>query len=405
MPGLCAGHCAIGRVMRIIFYTGKGGVGKTSVAGATALRCAEFGHKTLVMSVDLAHSLADSLDVVLDTHPKKVADNLWAQEVNALDELERHWGKMQRYISTVLATRGVDDIVAEESSTLPGLEELTSLIKLKQHAESGEFDVIVVDCAPTGETMQLFAFPEVTRWWLHRIFPIQRRMVKVARPVVGPLVSLPLPDDEVFAAVKDLFTELDGLTKLLRDDSICSMRLVLNLERMVIREAQRSFTYANLYGISTDCAVVNRAFPDQLKGGYFSGWLEVQAKYLKEVRDAFAPLPVLTVRYFDQEVVGKKMLRAVSNELFGDDDPTIRYYKGAPHKIKKRGNEYVMSIELPFTEKENISLLKKNEELIVNVGTQKRNMVLPRSLALRKVREARYRNGRLNIIFGGREDE
>ena len=395
-------HC--GSAMRILFYTGKGGVGKTSVAGATALRCAQFGHKTLVMSVDLAHSLADSLNVELDTEPKKVARNLWAHEVNALDELERHWGRMQKYISTVLSTRGVDDIVAEESSTLPGLEELTSLIKLKQHAESGEFEVIVVDCAPTGETMQLFAFPEVTRWWLHRIFPIQRRMVKVARPVVGPLVSLPLPDDQVFAAIKDLFTELDGLTGLLRDGVVCSMRLVLNLERMVIREAQRSFTYANLYGISTDCAVVNRAFPDQLRGGYFSGWLDVQAKYLSDVKEAFTPLPVLTVRYFDQEVVGKKMLEAMAEELFGDRDPTVRFYEGAPHRVRKKDGEYVMSIELPFTEKKEISLLKRHEELILSIGNQKRNMVLPRSLAVREVKEAKYRDGRLDITFGGREN-
>jgi arsenite-transporting ATPase len=390
--------------LRILLYTGKGGVGKTSVAGATALRCAEFGHKTLVMSVDMAHSLADSLDVKLDGGPKKVARNIWAQEVNALDELHKHWGKMQKYISTVLATRGVDDIVAEESSTLPGLEELTSLIKLKQHADSGEFEVIVVDCAPTGETMQLFAFPEVTRWWLDRIFPIQRRVLKVARPVVGPLVSLPLPDDQVFAAVKELFTELEGLTELLKDNSVSSMRLVLNLERMVIREAQRSFTYANLYGISTDCAVVNRAFPDQLKGGYFSGWVDVQARYMEEVKEAFAPLPVLSVRYFDREVVGKKMLEAMASELFGEGDPATRYYRGSPHRVKKDGEEYVLSIELPFTEKKEISLLKKDEELILSIGNRKRNMVLPRSLASKGVKGANYENGSLKITFGGRED-
>jgi arsenite-transporting ATPase len=390
--------------LRILLYTGKGGVGKTSVAGATALRCAQLGHRTLVMSVDMAHSLADSLDVRLDDEPRKVARNLWAQEVNALSELHKHWGRMQRYISTVLATRGVEDIVAEESSTLPGLEELTSLIKLKQHAESGEFDVVVVDCAPTGETMQLFAFPEVTRWWLNRIFPIQRRMVKVARPVVAPLVNLPLPDDEVFAAVKDLFTELDGLTELLRDSAVSSMRLVLNLERMVIREAQRSFTYANLYGISTDCAVVNRALPEQLKGGYFSGWVDVQARYLDEVKEAFAPLPVLTVRYFDREVVGKEMLEAMASELFGEGDPAAKFHKGSPHKVKKKGAGYVLSIELPFTEKKELTLLKKNDELILSIGNQKRNMVLPRSLASRVVKEASYENGRLRITFGGRED-
>ncbi len=390
--------------MRVIFYTGKGGVGKTSVAGATAIRCSEFGHRTLVMSVDLAHSLADSLDVRLDTEPKKVGENLWAQEVNALHELERHWGEMQRYISTVLAARGVDDLVAEESSTLPGLEELTSLIKLRQHAESGEYDVIVVDCAPTGETMQLFAFPEVTRWWLHRIFPIQRRVIKVARPVVGPLVNLPLPDDAVFAAIKDLFMELDELTGLLRDNSVCTMRLVLNLEKMVIKEAQRSFTYANLYGISTDCAVVNRALPVHLKNGYFSEWVDVQARYLAEVKEAFAPLSVLTVRFFEKEVVGKEMLRTMANELFGDDDPSRRYYSGSPHRLTKKKGEYVLMIELPFTGKKDISLLKNSEELAISVGGHKRNMILPRTLAIRRVKEASFKGKTLTIVFGGRED-
>ena len=250
--------------MRVILYTGKGGVGKTTVAAATAVKCASLGYKTLVISTDAAHSLADSVDAQVGDQPTELAPNLWGQEVNALHELEEHWDRIHIYLTSLFASQGVDDIVAEEMASPPGMEEVASLMWIKKHKREGKFDVLIVDCAPTGETLQLLAFPDVAKWYLNRIFPIHRMMNKVARPVMQPFISIPLPSDEIFGNVKDLLLDLEGMKKILGDPKVCTTRIVLNLEKMVVKEAQRAFTYLSLYDYLTDLIVVNRVLPPEV---------------------------------------------------------------------------------------------------------------------------------------------
>ena len=289
---------------RTILYTGKGGVGKTSVAAATALAIARSGLRTIVMSTDPAHSLSDSLETGLGPQPMPVADNLWAQEVQAEAEMERHWQAVQRWLGGLLSDRGVDRILAEELTVPPGMDEIFSLLQLKRHHESGEFDVIIVDCAPTGETLRLLSFPEVARWWLEKVFPWEKRLLTAARPFAKTVLDLPLPGNDVLAEVQDLVRNLIDMSEILRDRSRSSIRLVMNPERMVIKEAQRTFTYLNLYGYLTDAVVVNRVFPADVEGGYFSAWREVQREHVELVEQAFAPVPVLRAPFFEQEVVG-----------------------------------------------------------------------------------------------------
>ena len=275
--------------MRVILYTGKGGVGKTTVAAATAVKCASLGLKTLVISTDAAHSLGDSVDQEIGDQPTQLAPNLWGQEVNALHELEEHWDRIHIYLTSLFASQGVDDIVAEEMASPPGMEEVASLMWIKKHKREGKFDVLIVDCAPTGETLQLLAFPDVAKWYLDRIFPIHRMMNKVARPVMQPFINIPLPSDEIFSNVKDLLLDLEGMKKILGDPKVCTTRIVLNLEKMVVKEAQRAFTYLSLYDYLTDLIVVNRVLPPEVTDTYFDSWREAQQRYAVMVESAFCP--------------------------------------------------------------------------------------------------------------------
>jgi len=386
--------------MRVILYTGKGGVGKTSVAAATAVRCAQLGYRTLVISTDAAHSLGDSLDVEIGDRPVEVAPNLWAQEVNALHELENHWDRIHDYFTALFASQGVDDIVAEELATPPGMEEVASLMWIKHHQRAALYDVLVVDCAPTGETLQLLAFPDVARWYLNRIFPIERKVMKVARPMVQPFVSIPLPSDDLFGSVKELLLDLEGMKKVLADPKNCTVRLVLNLEKMVVKEAQRAFTYLSLYDYLTDLVVVNRVLPDEVTDDYFKSWRAVQKRYDKVVETAFAPVPILRTKLFDHEVVGVDALSEMGESIFGDRDPAEIYYHSVPQRITKQGNDYELMLHLPFVSKHDIDLTCREDELFVTVGPYKREISLPRSLRGRPVRGARLEEGTLHVTFG-----
>src|SRR5438067_158815 len=297
---------------RTILYTGKGGVGKTSVAAATARRCAAAGLRTIVLSTDPAHSLSDSLESELGGEPTQCGELLWGQEVQAQEEMERHWESVQDWLGEMLAERGVDRIIAEELTVPPGMDELFSLLQLKRQHEAGEYDAIVVDCAPTGETLRLLSFPDVAGWWLEKVFPIERRLVAAARPFARTLLDVPLPNDRVFDDVERLVANLTALNGILRNRSATTIRLVMNPDRMVIREAMRTFTYLNLYGYLTDAVVVNRVFPQEVEGGYFGPWRAVQSEQMELVRSAFAPVPILTAPYFDQEVIGGAMLERLA---------------------------------------------------------------------------------------------
>lgn len=386
--------------VRIVLYTGKGGVGKTSVSAATAVRCAELGYRTVVVSTDAAHSLADSFDLPLGPEPTPIAPNLWGQEIDLLYQMEKYWGKVQEYLTAIFAWRGMDELVAEETSVLPGMEELASLMQITYLNDLGEFDVIIVDCAPTGATLQLLAFPEMARWYLEKIFPIERKAMQLARPILKAMVDMPLPDDELFDTVAELIRQLDRMHGLLSDPDRTTARLVLNPEKMVIKEAQRAFTYLNLYGYATDLIICNRMIPGQVSDGYFSSWREIQSRYHQMVEEAFSPLPILDVPLFDQEVVGLEMLRKMALAIFGDQDPAQVFYKGKTQQIIKKDQHYQLSLPLPLVDRSRIHLTKTaHDELVIRIGNWKRNLLLPRVLAGLEVAGARYEGDQLIVTF------
>jgi arsenite-transporting ATPase len=384
---------------RTILYTGKGGVGKTSVAAATARSIARRGLRTIVLSTDPAHSLSDSLETELGTEPTPIGSSLWGQEVQAEREMERNWQAVQEWLGSLLSDRGVDRIVAEEMTVPPGLDELFSLLQIKRHRESGEFDAIVVDCAPTGETLRLLSFPDVARWWLEKVFPWERRIVSAARPLAKTFLDLQLPTDDVYAEVQRLVLNLIAMNEILRDRERASVRLVMNPERMVVKEAQRTFTYLNLYGYLTDAVVVNRIFPSAAREGYFAAWREVQQEQIRLVEQAFAPVPVLRAPFFEQEVIGPEMLDRLAAAVFGPQDPNALLYQDLTQELVMESGTATLSLRVPFTEKAEIELKKVGLELVVRVANHKRNIMLPPALASYRPREARFEGGALRVTF------
>ena len=385
---------------RTILYTGKGGVGKTSVAAATALRCAAAGRRTLILSTDPAHSLSESLEASLSDAPTQVGDGLWAQEVQAQAEMERHWSAVQGWLGELLMERGVDRVSAEELTVPPGMDELFSLLQLKEAHESGKWDVVVVDCAPTGETLRLLSFPDVARWWLEKVFPWEKQLLAAARPIARTLLDIPLPTEAAFADVQRLSHNLIAMNEILRDRSACSVRLVMNPDRMVIHEAMRTFTYLNLYGYLTDAVVVNRVFPSEV-GEYFAAWRERQQDHLELVESAFAPVPVLRAPYFEQEVAGAAMLERLGDAVFDGRAPDAVLHHRLAQELEIVDDGAVVSIDLPLARKADISLKKIGPELVVRVDGQKRTIILPPALAAYRPREAAFTDGTLRVTLDG----
>src|SRR5436309_5430608 len=334
---------------RTILYTGKGGVGKTSVAAGTARRCAALGLRTLVISTDPAHSLSESLSAELGSEPVQIADKLWGQEVKAQEEMERHWSGVQEWLGELLVERGVDRISAEELTVPPGMDELFSLLRLQAHHESGAWDAIVVDCAPTGETLRLLSFPDVARWWIQKVFPMERQILAAARPLARSLLDIPLPSQAVFADIQRLSQNLIAMNEILRDRRGCTIRLAMNPDKMVIGEAMRTFTYLNLYGYLTDAVIVNRIFPVEV-GDYFAAWRQVQEDHLSLVRSAFAPVPVLCAPYFDSEVLGGEMLDRLAAALFGPDarDPAAILHDTVTQELEVSEHQARLRLALPL---------------------------------------------------------
>ncbi len=391
---------------RTILYTGKGGVGKTSVAACTARRCAAAGMRTLVISTDPAHSLAEALGAPLGPSPIEVGDGLWGQEVQAQQEMERHWSGVQEWLGDLLIERGIDRISAEELTVPPGMDELFSLLRLQAHHESGEWDAIVVDCAPTGETLRLLSFPDVARWWIEKVFPMERQILAAARPIARTLLDIPLPSGEVFADIQRLSENLIAMNEILRDAARCTVRLVMNPDKMVIGEAMRTFTYLNLYGYVTDAVIVNRVFPDEV-GDYFAAWRRVQEEHLALVRSAFEPVPVLCAPYFDQEVVGPQMLDRLAGALFDGDgaqagvDAAAVLHGAVTQELSVGDDSASVRLALPFAEKGDISLKKVGLELIVGVDGQRRTILLPPTFAGFQPVSARFEGGTLEVKFDG----
>jgi arsenite/tail-anchored protein-transporting ATPase len=388
---------------RTILYTGKGGVGKTSVATATARRCAAQGARTLVLSTDPAHSLAESLEAPVGGAPTDVGDGLFAQQVQAQEELERHWSGVQRWLGGVLMERGVDRIAAEELTVPPGGDELFSLLALKAHHESGDWDVIIVDCAPTGETLRLLSFPDAARWWLGKVFGREHALLAAARPLARTFLDLQLPDDRAVGEIQGLVANLVAMHELLRDAEHSSIRLVMTPDRMVVAEAMRTFTYLNLYGYVTDAVVVNRVFPDEVEGTYFGAWRAVQSEQLELVESGFSPVPVLRAPYFEREVLGREMLDRLGAELFGDGDAAAVLHDRVTQELSLRDGGAELRLDLPFVAKGDVSLKKIGLELVVRVDGHKRTIILPGAMAGHRPTSASLANGSLVVGFTEQE--
>ncbi len=390
---------------RVLLFTGKGGVGKTTTAAATALRTADSGLRTVVLSTDPAHSLSDAFDVPLGPLAAPLTENLWGQQLDAQERMEEGWHDIQGYLREVFAWAGVDGLEAEELSVIPGLDEIFALADIKGYAESGEWDAVVVDCAPTAETLRFLSLPDVLARYMERLFPMGRRVNKVVAPVLSRVTSLPVAGDDVFAATSDFYDRLDGVREILTDPERTSVRLVVNPERIVIAEARRTYTYLSLFGYRVDAVVANRLLPEAIADPWFQRWKELHLEHLKTIEDSFAPLPVLKVDLAADELVGFSALRGFASRVYGERDAASILHQGQPLKITRRGSRTTLSLELPFAGRDDLELGRRGDELLLRVGPYRRAITLPDSLRGRPVADASLQQGRLKVIFDGSADD
>ncbi len=385
--------------MRIILVTGKGGVGKTTVAASTALAAADTGRRVLVTSTDPAHSLADALEVGLGPAPTPIAPGLHGQQIDTREQLERYWGSIRRQLIDVLDWGGAAGIEAEEFLIFPGMDELFALIEVNRHARSGEYDLVVVDCAPTAETLRLLSLPEVLSWYFEKVLPTERRIMKAARPLLSRMTNLPLPEDEVFNAAQSIFESVEGVRELMSQPDITSARLVVNPEKMVIDEARRTYSYLGLFGYGIDGVVVNRVLPESVADPYFERWRTIQKAHLDAVDDAFADVPRLRLRLFDDEMVGLERLRVMAAELYGSTDPVADYRARSPFRIVESEGVVTMELDIPFIERAELDVFRQGNELYVQAGPYRRSFLLPDALHRREISRARLDEGMLSVAF------
>lgn len=389
---------------RILLFTGKGGVGKTTTAAATALRCADAGLRTIVLSTDPAHSLADAFAVDLGPLAAPITDHLWGQQLDAQERMEDSWQDIQGWLKEVFAWAGVEGLEAEELSVIPGLDEIFALADIKQFATDGSWDVVVVDCAPTAETIRLLSLPEVLSRYMERLFPVGRRVNKVVSPVLSRVTSLPVAGDDVFAATSAFYDRLDGVRELLTDPERTSIRLVVNPERMVIAEARRTYTYLSLFGYRVDAVVANRLLPDEIDDPWFERWKALHLEHLQEIEQGFAPLPVLRVPLAPTELVGLDLLRDFGGQLYDGLDAAAALHEGQPLTVQRRGGRTTLALDLPFADRDDLELGRRADELLVKVGPYRRAITLPDSLRGKPVASAALKQGRLRVTFEGSDD-
>lgn len=389
--------------MRIILMTGKGGVGKTSVAAATALRAAELGYRTLVLSTDPAHSLADSFDLDLSHAPKLIRPNLWGAELDALKEMEQNWGAVRRYITDVLQAQGMDGVQAEELSVLPGMDEIFALVRMKRHYDAGDFDVLIVDSAPTGTALRLLSLPEISGWYMRRFYKPFQGMANTLSPVFEPIfkrvTGFSLPDREVMDAPYEFYEQIEALERVLTDSAQTTVRLVTNPEKMVISESLRAHAYLSLYNVATDLVIANRIIPEQVSDPFFARWKEMQQQYRQEIQENFQPLPIKEVPLYSEELCGLAALERLKETLYGNEDPTQIYYRETTIRVVQQPEGYYLDVYLPNTPKEQIHLHKTGDELNIRIGNHRRNLVLPQALAALQPAGAKLEDDHLMIRF------
>lgn len=389
--------------MRTILYTGKGGVGKTSVAAATALKAASKGKRVLVMSTDPAHSLSDAFDEEIGPEPKEMATGLYAQEMEYGRMLEEYWAEIQEYMTTFFEWQGTDALAAEELAMLPGMDELFGLLLVRRHHDEALYEALIVDAAPTGETLRLLSMPDHIGWYVQKIFPVQRQAAKVVRPFARRIRTdalPPLPEDSFFGALQRFYNAVLGVEDILTDVERASVRLVVNAEKMVIAEARRAYTYLNLYDYAVDAVVVNRLLPEAVSDPYFEKWREAQGRHMRAIEDSFSPIPIFKARLFDREMYGMEALEMLSEDVFGDEDPLRLHFRGTTHEIVKSNGGYEIVFNLPLADKKSVDLSKKGAELLVKVGGYKRNILLPDSMVRLKATGAKIEGGKLRVRLG-----
>jgi arsenite-transporting ATPase len=406
------GHPLYDSPPRVILLAGKGGVGKTTIAAATGLACARSGKKTLIISLDAAHSLADSFDIPTRLHDKHqglpfaVAERLDIQELDVQEEIERYWGEVYQYVTALLASTGLEDVVAEELAVMPGMDDVVGLLYLNKYAKEKTYEIIILDCAPTGESLRFVSMPHTLEWYFKKLFKLERNLMRLARPIAKRAVSVPIPEDVVFRDLESLFLRLEGIDQLLLDNALTTVRLVTNAEKMVIKETQRAFMYFSLYRMTTDAIIVNRLFPEAITDDYYRQWMLTQKKHLGEIAEMFAPVPVRKVRLFEDEILGIERLNTLSEELFVDLDPAAIWYDSPPDRFTRGENgEYLLQMHLPFVSAAELLLHREKDDLIVRVGNFKRQVQLPRAVRRLAHKKARISGGTLYIEFGDEEVE
>lgn len=385
--------------MRIILYTGKGGVGKTSVAAATACRIAGDGRKVLTVSTDQAHSLSDSFGIKLGNEAVCISENLYGMEIDTIAENEKSWGKLKGYIDKIMSLKSEKSIESEELLVFPGFEELLSLIRIKQIYDSGEYDVIIVDCAPTGETMSLLKFPEMFRFWMDKFFPMKRKAAKFAKPIVEAAIKVPVPDDDIFDEIELLYSKIEELHTLMTSKDVVSIRIVTTPEKIVIREAKRSFSYLHLFDYNVDCVIINRIFPENSLSGYFSKWGKIQQESIADIYDSFSGIPVFKLELQNSELRNVELLKKAGELIYGEKNPEEIFFKDTIFSIEKNDNGYIFSISMPFVDKSELQMSQIGDELSISIKNERRVFSLPKKLHQLEISGAKYENGRLNIAF------
>lgn len=375
--------------MRIILFTGKGGVGKTTVAAATAMKAAKEGKKTLIISTDPAHSLSDALDMELSPEPTEIATNLYAQEFDVYYSMQKYWDNMRNLMNTIFRWRGVKGVVAEELSVLPGMEEASAFLWLEKYYEEGEYDVIVIDSAPTGETLTLLSLPQVAKSWMTKAFSSKNLAVKTVTKGVKFFTGVPL--DKGLEEMDELFNKLEKIQKVFLDPEVASIRIVTNPERMVIKEARRAYTYLQLYGYNVDGVIINRILPEKSVGEAFKYYVESQSKYIEEIEESFKPLPILKVEHQGQEVFGMKQLAKIGTALYKGKKASDVLYLDKPFEIVENPNGYFFKTKLPFVVEDDIELKKFGDELVIDLGNRRKSLMLPRFASFLKLEEFRFK--------------